>query len=163
MELMSSQPLMRAIRSDQGGAMEGTQLREFLTRYVAMWHEPDPRRRRAIVQGLFAEDAEDYTTQTAARGLDEIKARVTRAYEEWVAAKSYVFQPTGNTDAHHHLVKFFWQMLPRSGGLSCRWVSTSSSCARTAAFERSTSSSSRRLRRSQKVGGEEVHAISSSW
>jgi hypothetical protein len=116
MELMSSQPLMRAIRSDQGGDMEGTQLMEFITRYVAMWHEPDPRRRRAIVQGLFAEDAEDYTTQTAARGLDEINARVTRAYEEWVAAKSYVFQPTGNTDAHHHLVKFFWQMLPRSGG-----------------------------------------------
>jgi hypothetical protein len=96
--------------------MEGTQLREFITRYVAMWHEPEPRRRRAIVTGLFAEDAENYTTQTAARGLDEINARVTRAYEEWVAAKSYVFQPTGNTDAHHHLGKFFWQMRPRSGG-----------------------------------------------
>jgi hypothetical protein len=97
--------------------MEGTQLREFIHRYVAMWHEPDPRRRRDIVQGLFTEDAEDYTTQTVARGLDEIHARVTRAYEEWVAAKSYVFEPTGNTGAHHHLVKFFWQMRPRSGGL----------------------------------------------
>src|SRR5262249_56161431 len=101
---MASQPLLWAIRGDQGGDMEGTQLREFITRYVAMWHEPEPRRRRAIVQGLFAEDAENYTQQTAARGLDEINARVTRAYEEWVAAKSYVFEPTGNTHAPHPLV-----------------------------------------------------------
>lgn len=27
-----------------------------------------------------------------------------------------MFQPSGNTDAHHNLVKFFWEMLPRSGG-----------------------------------------------
>ena len=30
----------------------------FLTRYMAMWHEPDAARRRAIVAALFAPDGE---------------------------------------------------------------------------------------------------------
>lgn len=96
--------------------MDESKLAEFIDRYVAMWHEADPIRRRECVKRLFAEDAEDCTRKAVARGLDEIYARVTRAHEEWVAAKSYVFAPTGNTDAHHHVVKFFWKMLPRDGG-----------------------------------------------
>ena len=58
-----------------------------------MWHEPDPARRRAVVAGLWAEDAENYTSRFAARGLEEIVARVARAHDEWVAAKGFIFRP----------------------------------------------------------------------
>jgi hypothetical protein len=96
--------------------MDKKQLDGFITRYVSMWHEPDPARRKELVAGLWAEDAENYTHKFVARGIEEIIARVTRAHEEWVASKGYVFQPAGNTDSHHNLVKFFWQMVPKAGG-----------------------------------------------
>jgi hypothetical protein len=96
--------------------MEQEKLNTFIKRYVSMWHEPDPALRRQIVLELWAEDGEDYTSKMAARGIEEIVARVTRAHEEWVASKGYVFQPAGNTDSHHNLVKFFWQMVPKAGG-----------------------------------------------
>ncbi len=96
--------------------MEQEQLDSFIKQYVAMWHEPDPVRRREIVEGLWAEDAENYTRTFVARGLAEIIARVNRAHEEWVVSKGFVFRPAGNTAAHHHLIKFFWEMLPEAGG-----------------------------------------------
>jgi len=96
--------------------MEQEQLNSFISQYVSMWHEADPARRRDIVGALFAADAEDYTHKLAVRGTDEIIARVARAHEEWVASKGFVFRPAGNTDAHHHLVKFRWEMLPKAGG-----------------------------------------------
>ena len=81
-----------------------------------MWHEPDSVRRREIVDALFAEGAENYTRRFAARGRDEIIARVARAHKEWVASRGFVFRPSGDTDAHHHVIKFFWEMLPKAGG-----------------------------------------------
>ena len=82
-----------------------------------MWHEPDAARRRDIVRALWAEDAENYTRAFVARGMDDIVARVNRAHEEWVAAKGFVFRPAGNTDTHNHAIKFFWEMVPKDGGM----------------------------------------------
>jgi hypothetical protein len=92
------------------------QLEDFLQRYMAMWHEPDPARRRELVVRLWAEDAENTTSRFAARGLAEITARVTRAHDEWVAAKGFVFRPAGNTDSHGNVIKFLWEMVPAAGG-----------------------------------------------
>jgi hypothetical protein len=96
--------------------VEQDELDNFIKQYVAMWHETDPERRHEIVVGLWAEDAENYTRRFAVRGLDEIIARVTRAHEEFVASKGFVFRPAGNTDMHHNVIKFFWEMLPKTGG-----------------------------------------------
>lgn len=96
--------------------MDQSQLDSFIARYVSMWHEPDPQRRAEIVRGLWREDAENVTRKFVVRGLDEITARVTHAHEEWVASKGFVFEPTGNSDCHHNVVKFFWKMCPKAGG-----------------------------------------------
>jgi hypothetical protein len=96
--------------------MNEIELNDFVGRYVSMWHERDALVRGEIVGSLFAADAENYTQRSASRGLDEIRARVTRAHDEWVAAKDCVFEPAGNTATHHHLVKFFWRMRPAKGG-----------------------------------------------
>ena len=96
--------------------MDKGQLDQFTARYVSMWHEPDPARREAIVRSLWAEDAENYTRKFVVRGMREILQRVTRAHEEWVASKGFIFRPAGNSDTHNHVIKFPWEMLPRNGG-----------------------------------------------
>ena len=96
--------------------MDQEALNTFINQYVSMWHEADPARRREIVGALFAENAENYTRAFAARGRDEIIARVARAHEEWVASRGFVFRPAGNSDAHHHVIKCLWEMLPKAGG-----------------------------------------------
>ena len=96
--------------------MEPEQLNKFIEKYVSMWHESDPIRRHHIDAELWTEDGEDFTSTLTARGIDEISERVSRAYDEWVAQKGFIFQPSGNTDSHHHVIKFFWKMLPKDGG-----------------------------------------------
>lgn len=97
-------------------AMTEDQTDRFIADYMAMWHEPDPVRRRARVVALWAPDAENVTRRFVVRGLDEIAARVDRAHQEWVADKGFVFRPAGNTSAHNHLIKFVWEMVPGAGG-----------------------------------------------
>lgn len=102
--------------------METAQLDSFITRYMAMWHEPDTQRRHDIVRTLWAEDAENITRRSIAHGHGEVTARVDRAHNEWVRDKHFVFRPRGGkagsatSDAHNQLVKFSWEMLPREGG-----------------------------------------------
>lgn len=96
--------------------MDTTQRDSLLARYMGMWHETDAARRHAIVQGLFAADAENFTRTMQVRGVDQITGRVDRSHTEWVASRGFVFRPTGNTDAHNHLIKFHWEMVPRAGG-----------------------------------------------
>ena len=88
----------------------------FIQTYMAMWHEPDAARRRAMVADLFAGDAHNITSRSEQRGIDGISARVKRAHDEWVAQKNFVFVPAGNTSAQYNLVKFFWHMVPKCGG-----------------------------------------------
>lgn len=98
------------------GSMSPDQVDSILQRYLAMWHEPDTARRHALVAGLWAADAANYSRRFAFHGLAEIVERVDRAHAEWVATKGFRFQPTGNTDAHNNIIKFCWQMVPRDGG-----------------------------------------------
>ena len=96
--------------------MEQRQLDGFIARYVGMWHEPDANRRREIVQDLWATDGENRSRRLAIQGHEAIVARVTRAHDEWVAQKGFVFRPAGNTDALGDVVKFLWEMVPKDGG-----------------------------------------------
>jgi len=96
--------------------MDQAQLDRFIARYLGMWHEGDTPRRHEMVLGLWAEDAENITRRFVVRGLAEILPRVDRAHQEWVASKGFMFRPSGSADTHNNLVKFPWEMLPRSGG-----------------------------------------------
>jgi len=96
--------------------MDTAELDDFIGRYISMWHESDPKRREEIVRSLWAENAENYTRRFTARGMVEILGRVARAHEEWVASKRFKFRAAGNTDAHNHVVKFFWEMVPQTTG-----------------------------------------------
>ena len=77
---------------------------ELADRYVALWNEADPDRRREMIAGLWTEDGSHIlqppeeirevaarpgvgmTAVLEARGYAEIEARAASAYAEWVGA-----------------------------------------------------------------------------
>ncbi|WP_433475651.1 hypothetical protein ACQPZP_00615 [Spirillospora sp. CA-142024] len=82
-------------------------------RYLAQWNEPDPETRSALVRELWTSDAvhvlvdppQEIRDAAAAlavpapplevHGHDALDARVTRAYEMFVAAGEHVFEIAG--------------------------------------------------------------------
>ena len=100
-------------------------------RYVAVWNQPDPARRRAAVAAVWTDDAVHLleppveAREAAAalainpvfvsRGHAELLARVARAYEEWVAPGQFTFRPRAGAARVADLVKFHWEMVTPSG------------------------------------------------
>ncbi|MFF7593283.1 hypothetical protein ACFZCK_38015 [Kitasatospora purpeofusca] len=97
-------------------------------RYVALWNEPDPQRRRRAVEELWAADGvhllqppEDMRERAAelgfadtvleARGHDALERRVARAHEEFVAGGDYVFREQGEAIRVGDAVKLTWVMV----------------------------------------------------
>jgi hypothetical protein len=99
----------------------------------AVWHEPDTELRRKAVHELWAEDGAQVLQppqemrQAAAglgfpslvlraRGHEELEARVTRTYHEFIASGDYTFRSRDNADRLGEVVKFNWEMIPTGGG-----------------------------------------------
>src|SRR5262245_62488113 len=84
-------------------------IKDLVERYVAVWNEPDPVRRRQAVRELWSEDAVHLLQPTqvvreAAASLDvravfqvrghaELEKRVDRAYDTFVAEGGNSFRP----------------------------------------------------------------------
>jgi hypothetical protein len=106
---------------------------ELADRYMALWHEPDPDRRRRLIVELWTEDGAQIlqpplemraiaarpgigmTAGLEARGLAALEARVTSAYEEWVAAGAFRFRRRDNVERVADVVKFNWEMVSANG------------------------------------------------
>jgi hypothetical protein len=89
---------------------------DLVDRYVALWNEPDPERRRAAIEALWAPDGSHVSPSLEAHGYDELAARVERSHQRWVVDEGYVFRAVPNALHHHDTVTFSWEMLPRQGG-----------------------------------------------
>jgi len=108
--------------------MTATELAE---RYAAVWNEPDPDARRRAIETLWTEDAlvllqpplEMVATadnlavapSLRVRGHAELEARVTRAYEQFVAPDGNVFRARPDAQRLDDVVKFGWEMVPAGG------------------------------------------------
>ena len=113
-------------------------VKELVDRYTAIWNEPDPDRRRQGVAQLWSEDAVqileppqeareaaaslEVTPTFQARGHRELEARVTRAYEEFVATTGNIFRPQAHEiRPQDHgtrladVVTFRWEMVTDAG------------------------------------------------
>jgi hypothetical protein len=88
---------------------------DLVPRYIDLWNEPDPARRRTAVEALWHPDGGNYTAAITAEGLDAIERRVTASYERWVAP-GYRFQQHGPAETHHDVVRVRWIMVPVAGG-----------------------------------------------
>jgi hypothetical protein len=117
------------------GTMTDFSPRELAGRYVAVSTEPDAELRRKAIQELWAEDgahilqSRQEIRQAAAglgftsavletRGHDELQARVTHAYQEFVAPGQFTFTARDNAARLHNVVKFTWDTVPAAGGQS---------------------------------------------
>jgi hypothetical protein len=89
---------------------------EFLDRYVAVWHEPDPDLRRQGVTALWTPDGAHFIDSLSARGYDALVARVAQVYNDFIGTGEYVFRAAGDAVAHHDAAAFTWHMVPPDGG-----------------------------------------------
>ena len=102
-------------------------------RYIALWNEPDPETRRKSVHDLWAQDARHIllppqqmheqavglgftSAALEATGHDELHARVTRAYEEFVAPGTYVFRVQEAARGLRDVITFRWEAFHREEG-----------------------------------------------
>jgi hypothetical protein len=106
---------------------------ELAERYVALWNESDPDRRRRMIAELWTEDGSHIlqppqeireiaaraglgmTATLEARGYAEIEARATTAYDEWVASEGLSFRPRDDVERLGDVVKFHWEAIARDG------------------------------------------------
>jgi hypothetical protein len=93
-----------------------TDIATFVDRYVNIWNEPDPQRRRETIRDLWQENAHHLARTIEAVGHHGIETRVANAYQKWVKEKGHVFRLRGGVDGHHGTVKLRWEMLPAAGG-----------------------------------------------
>jgi hypothetical protein len=75
--------------------------------YIAMWNEPDPERRRAVVADALAEDASYVDPLMAGAGHDEITAMIGQAQTQFPGHR---FTLSAGPDVHHDRVRFAWTL-----------------------------------------------------
>jgi len=93
-----------------------TDVDEFAGRYVAVWNEPDPERRRSAIAELWAADGVEFTDAGEHRGHPALLARVTAAHEQLVEQAGFVFRAAGDAAGHHDAIRFTTYLVPVGGG-----------------------------------------------
>jgi hypothetical protein len=105
---------------------------ELTERYVEVWNEPNPVRRRTAIEELWTSDgthvlqAPPAIAEAAenlgfgpftlvARGHEAVERRVQRTYEEFVASGDFTFRSRGNANRVGHMVEFVWEMVSAEG------------------------------------------------
>ncbi|HET6807326.1 MAG TPA: nuclear transport factor 2 family protein [Frateuria sp.] len=81
--------------------------RDLVANYIRSWNEADPRRRRALIENVYAEHAVYTDPLAQARGRDAIDATVEAVQGMF---PGHVFTLAGEVDAHHDLVRFHWHL-----------------------------------------------------
>lgn len=111
------------------------ELNQLTGRWIAQWNEPSPQERHRLIREVWTEDGYQIMVnppqgirETAARygtpappveirGYDALYARVTRAYEMFVADGEYVFEQQGEAVRHAGAaVALTWVMRSRADG-----------------------------------------------
>lgn len=102
-------------------------------RYLALWNEADPERRRRMIAELWTEDGRHFlqppqeirgiaaqpgiglTAILEARGYEEIEARVASVYEHWVGSEGLSFRARDDAERLDDVVKFHWEAVSPDG------------------------------------------------
>jgi hypothetical protein len=106
--------------------------RTLTTKYVALWNEPDPARRRQAIRELWTEDGAQVleppdemiaaakaigfaAPRLESRGYEELEERVARGYEDFVGSGRYRFRGRPDASRLDDVVKFNWEMVRADG------------------------------------------------
>jgi len=89
---------------------------EIADRYLAVWSEPDPAKRRAAVAALWAPDGVEFVDGGVQhREHDGLDARVREAYEAFIATGEYALTSPGDVSSHDDIVTFTAQLTTPDG------------------------------------------------
>src|SRR5918999_3589856 len=106
---------------------------ELAAKYLALWNEPDPDRRRRMITELWTEDGRHIlqppqeiraiaarpglamTAILEARGHEEIEARAASAYEHWVGSEGLSFRGRDDADRLADVVTLHWEAVAKDG------------------------------------------------
>ena len=84
---------------------------DLVDRYVDVWHQTDPERRRQAIEALWVPDGEHYVGTREVRGYAALVARVTGSHEKNVRDAGNHFHATTNARVLRDVVTFEWAML----------------------------------------------------
>jgi hypothetical protein len=122
--------MSEAIAPPETRTKEAEQLAD---RYLALWNEPDPERRRRMIAELWTEDGSQIlqppqemreiaasaglgmAATLEARGHAELEARAATSYEEWVGSAGLSFRRRDDVYRLHEVVKFHWEAVSPDG------------------------------------------------
>ncbi|MFI6365797.1 hypothetical protein ACIBG0_23915 [Nocardia sp. NPDC050630] len=114
--------------------MSNQDLTRFAERYMSQWNESDPEIRRKLIHEIWAPEGAQTLVdppveirEAAAnlnfavpalqvRGHDAMEARVSRAYEMFVAPGEYIFEVGAATPLPTGLIGLPWSMVSRADG-----------------------------------------------
>ncbi|MET9610542.1 nuclear transport factor 2 family protein [Streptomyces sp. NPDC006512] len=89
---------------------------ELLARYVALWNETDPARRRERVEALYAPDAVYvFYRKDPIRGHAAILDQLAYTHQVY-GPMGYEFRSSNNATGHHDVVRFNWVMVSAATG-----------------------------------------------
>jgi hypothetical protein len=91
------------------------ELNQFADRYVALWNEPDPAKRRSQIADLWVDEGEHYVEAAKFVGLQALERRVADAHDEFVRNGGNRFRAVPGARREGDVVTFYWEMLPADG------------------------------------------------
>jgi hypothetical protein len=122
--------MSEAIAPPETRTKEAEQLAD---RYLALWNEPDPERRRRMIAELWTGDGSQIlqppqemreiaasaglgmAATLEARGHAELEARAATSYEHWVGSERLSFRGRDDVDRLNDVVKFHWEAVSPDG------------------------------------------------
>ncbi|MDB5804885.1 MAG: hypothetical protein JWN73_2207 [Betaproteobacteria bacterium] len=87
-------------------------LTELIDRYIEVWNETDPTRRRALIARTWTADATYLDPLLQGEGHEGINAMVQAVQERYPGNR---FRRTSEVDVHHDRVRFGWTLGPDGG------------------------------------------------
>ncbi len=84
-----------------------------ITRYIAIWNETDPNRRRDLIAQTWTDDCRYTDPVFEVEGPHGIDAMVAGFHQQF---PGLTFVRTGEVEAHHNRIRFTWDLLDATGG-----------------------------------------------
>jgi hypothetical protein len=89
---------------------------ELVERYIDTWNETDPDAREEAIAAVWAEDASYVDPLATVAGREQIAALIGGVQQQ---VPGHVFRLMDrDVDAHHNVMRFWWELVPESGGES---------------------------------------------
>lgn len=82
------------------------------SRYIDLWNETDPQRRRSLMAGLWTETGTYVDPLMQGRGHEQIDALIAAVHRQF---PGFRFALAGRPDGYGSQLRFSWQLGPEGG------------------------------------------------